>query len=706
MKLRWTLTLFLCQALLANGFYTLFQKGERALAEKRNGDAIELLQEAIKERPNSSPEIRPYGVQIVPYYPYTLLAEAFFWRNQPTDLEQAEFFLSLAIKNQEADPQVFPEIASRTQRLKQAIDRMKDPVDPTPIDLSLVDQLINDERLQEANEELERLQQKHPDDGTIRSMLYMVRVFMDKLNQAQQSQSQNQPILSLFLEKARSALATGDLPQAYTYYSLLSEEEPHHPEAAQFIKTFETRVVSEEESQQEIQSLLQKTREENKSLLEQIQANNEAMKKSKDQLESLRKTLKTPEVALVFEVVWDPRPVEGEGMTYLIDANVFCNRGIERIEVFINGKSVQLLEDREGMRGRITPFRHTFTQRDNNLFIEVTDQRGGVHKDPYLLRIPKRDRPLAKWAPRILLVLGFFLVSFAVFRRSHRQLMAFQQRFNPYIAGAPISSPEMFFGRDRLVAFILNTIHNNSLMISGERRIGKTSLLHQVYRRLKELDDPDYAFYPVHIDLQGVQEEEFFHHLWVELCHAPSLTPFISEIGAIDVTHHRSFMMALRSLIQTLNAQQQKTPKIVLIMDEVDLLNTFSERTNQQLRAVFMKTFSKHIALIMAGIHLSKIWKSEGSPWFNFFEQIELKPFKTNQAIDLIESPVKGVYHFSDEAKQAILDFSQNKPYLIQRLCVNAIGFVLQEQRQTIQKRDVQRAIDIVNQAQHQESSS
>jgi hypothetical protein len=58
------------------------------------------------------------------------------------------------------------------------------------------------------------------------------------------------------------------------------------------------------------------------------------------------------------------------------------------------------------------------------------------------------------------------------------------RRFNPYIAGAPVLDDDMFYGREKLTARMLSTLHRNSLMITGERRIGKTTFLHHLKRVL------------------------------------------------------------------------------------------------------------------------------------------------------------------------------------------------------------------------------
>ena len=104
-------------------------------------------------------------------------------------------------------------------------------------------------------------------------------------------------------------------------------------------------------------------------------------------------------------------------------------------------------------------------------------------------------------------------------RRVQQQQRLLQRRFNPYVAGAPVLDTNMFFGREVLMDRILQTVHNNSLLLYGERRIGKTSLQHQLKRRLERLQDPQYQFFPVYVDLQGTPEERFFGTLAEEVFH-------------------------------------------------------------------------------------------------------------------------------------------------------------------------------------------
>lgn len=77
-------------------------------------------------------------------------------------------------------------------------------------------------------------------------------------------------------------------------------------------------------------------------------------------------------------------------------------------------------------------------------------------------------------------------------KRKHKPL-------NPYIAGSALDGPEGFFGREdilRLVETELRSPHQNAVVLFGQRRIGKTSILLQLRRRL-----PESGFVPVYLDL-------------------------------------------------------------------------------------------------------------------------------------------------------------------------------------------------------------
>ena len=286
-------------------------------------------------------------------------------------------------------------------------------------------------------------------------------------------------------------------------------------------------------------------------------------------------------------------------------------------------------------------------------------------------------------------------------RRHRRRQRLLKRRFNPYVAGAPVLDEDLFMGRDQLVDRILQTVHNNSLLLYGERRIGKTSLQHHLKKRLLQLDDPEYEFFPVYIDLQGTPEDKFFATLAEDTFH--ELEPLLDGLepgraggGQTQGVRedkpytHRDLVRDLRGVIKKLKARAKKKVKLVLLIDEVDELNEYDPKINQKLRSLFMKSFAENLVSVVSGVAIKKQWQREGSPWYNFFEEIEVKPFRRADAEELIEKPIRGIFKLEDGLTDRIIEITSGKPYLIQKLCIALVNRLYEQGRRRITLEDVE----------------
>ena len=330
---------------------------------------------------------------------------------------------------------------------------------------------------------------------------------------------------------------------------------------------------------------------------------------------------------------------------------------------------------------------------DTSFAVVTTDAGGLSSRSEYAVRY---RRPLAR-SPLALGGLGLLAATAAAaglaWRGARRRRLR-RRRFNPYIAGAPVLERDLFFGRDALIERILQTVHNNSLLLHGERRIGKTSLLHQLKRRLEQLDDPEFAFFPVYVDLQGTPEERFFATLGedvrselAELLADAALGPSPIETAGYG---HRELVADLRVVVERLATATPKRVKLVLLIDEVDELNAYDPRINQRLRSLFMKSFAEHLVAVVAGVRIRRAWEKEASPWYNFFEEIEVTAFDREAAAALVRRPVDGVFAIEPAALDAILERSGCRPYPIQKLCMALVNRMYEEGRRTITAADVE----------------
>jgi tetratricopeptide (TPR) repeat protein len=276
-------------------------------------------------------------------------------------------------------------------------------------------------------------------------------------------------------------------------------------------------------------------------------------------------------------------------------------------------------------------------------------------------------------------IVTFVVVSVAagLLVRGRRRSRLLKRRFNPYVAGAPVLDDDLFVGRESLISRILETIHHNSVLIYGERRIGKTSLLHHLKRRLEALQDPAYEFFPVFIDLEGTAQEDFFATMAADLFDelGPRLPGVTGPTPAEDGSYgYRELVRDLSRVARGLAGTTDRKVKIVLLMDEVDQLNSYHPRVNQSLRKLFMKGFAENLVAVMSGISIRREWGMESSPWYNFFEEIEIGSLEDRHAEHLVREPIKGVFRLDPAVVERILELSGRKPYAIQKLCAALVN--------------------------------
>lgn len=376
--------------------------------------------------------------------------------------------------------------------------------------------------------------------------------------------------------------------------------------------------------------------------------------------------------------------------------------GISALDITLNGRpylnaqgEAALFTPRSEQEALNLPFAIMLPLKlgENQIVITALDRdpaphRAAFHKLVLRLRPWHQTPAFYLTASALLLLLAGTLVANALLKRR----IAFVNRYNPYIAGAPVRNENMFYGREKLLQRIINTLPNNSLMMHGPRRIGKTSLQHQLKQRLDRNAQPEYEYVPVFIDLQGVREERFFFTMMHDILEACGPLPetFAPNLKREGEYTARDFSVDLKQVLAHLQTRTTKKLKLVLLLDEVDTLNAYSERVNQQLRGIFMKSFAENLVAVMSGSYIRKQWESEGSPWYNFFEEISVPALEREEALALIRGPVQGIFSYEPEALEKLLALSKCEPYRIQRLCVNVINRIIELKRRRVTARDVE----------------
>ena len=317
-----------------------------------------------------------------------------------------------------------------------------------------------------------------------------------------------------------------------------------------------------------------------------------------------------------------------------------------------------------------------------------------------------------------ILVLGLIAVSAAANLRSRarnreltdqvaeRQQEAVERQFNPYISGEPVRQPAMFFGRDELLRRIFNALHQNSIMIHGQRRMGKTTLLYQLAEMLRQADDPEWAFIPVYMDLEGTSQSRFFYALieaiWGALqAYALDDPPRLHFVESTPEDYtDREFTADLRlALDSVIEVVAPRKARVILLLDEMDVVSAYDTVVQQQLRRIFMSPLAANLGAVVAGIQISKTWDRLESPWYNMFNEIPLELFTDEQARELLVEPVRGVYEWEPAAIEFVVQQSEGYPHRLQQYALEAVNRMLAAHRQQITLDDVQAAHEIIERA-------
>jgi len=238
---------------------------------------------------------------------------------------------------------------------------------------------------------------------------------------------------------------------------------------------------------------------------------------------------------------------------------------------------------------------------------------------------------------------------------------------NPYLNRGRIKSLEEFYGRKDEIKDIYDNIgfkdNPQGVVVVGERRIGKSSLLYNAYLRKNEyLKNPnDYIF--IFLDMQGEtinSSEDFFRILLIKL---------EQEFGIpIEINDKLTNYENLKDVI--LPRLADKGYKTVLFIDEYDVL-----ALNKNISSTFYGNLRYIVQNYPVGYVVATfmepetLTKESGSPLLNVAHPIHLGLFKREEALELIEKPsMDGCVSLKDDAEY-ILDIAGQHPLFAQIAC-------------------------------------
>ena len=273
---------------------------------------------------------------------------------------------------------------------------------------------------------------------------------------------------------------------------------------------------------------------------------------------------------------------------------------------------------------------------------------------------------------------------------------------NPYIAGAPVTEARMFFGREDVFDWIQNSLvgkyTDHILVIHGQRRVGKTSVLKQLGNRLPE------GYIPVFFDLQGRTHTTLDRFLWWL---AREIARVLKQDRGLEipVPEKEAFTADLEYF------ENQFLSSVLPALNNGTLLLTFDEFDNleeDEIKESLARPLVDHLRRLMGrdGINFIFSIGSSGrklenmqATYTDFFKTAlyrKISFLNEEQTHYLITRPVEGILEYDQTAINRIYTITGGHPYFTQLTCHELFARCQRTNQRIIREADVEAILDDV----------
>ncbi len=273
-------------------------------------------------------------------------------------------------------------------------------------------------------------------------------------------------------------------------------------------------------------------------------------------------------------------------------------------------------------------------------------------------------------------------------------MMSPQSRRNPYDIGSPIDKPDLFFGRENLFQFVKDNLKSGAkvILLHGQRRIGKSSVLSQIPRCVG-LNEFSFVLFDLQ-DRSKTPLSDVLHYLAMEIVDQLELP--LEEITLPSATELKEDSSAFSRIFLSQVYEALRGRNLVLLMDEFDVLSSYNPETAVEHFFPYLQSIihrQKQLFLIpVVGRRLDDMPKL-----LSLFKEApsqEIGLLDETSAKRLIVEPAKEILEYDSAAIQAILNLSAGHPYFTQLICFTLFGYAREQQSWKIICENVERIVD------------
>jgi len=239
---------------------------------------------------------------------------------------------------------------------------------------------------------------------------------------------------------------------------------------------------------------------------------------------------------------------------------------------------------------------------------------------------------------------------------------------NPYIAGNPVGGSEAFVGRTDILRTVLRVLKNpgeNAIVLYGQRRIGKTSVLLELMRRLPQ----EGPYQPIYFDLQDKAALPLSTVLRELMQRIAAATGMPAPTVTNDALPEQFQITFLQAVLQQLSTETS----LVLLFDEFDVLDNPGEGQAGTEFFPYLRNLLTLNPRLQFGFVIGRRPEDLSSFTLSIFKGIKAEPISLLTATDTTAlvrlSEQNGSLHWAEEAIAQVYALTGGHPFLTQQLC-------------------------------------
>jgi AAA+ ATPase superfamily predicted ATPase/Tfp pilus assembly protein PilF len=247
---------------------------------------------------------------------------------------------------------------------------------------------------------------------------------------------------------------------------------------------------------------------------------------------------------------------------------------------------------------------------------------------------------------------------------------------NPYTIGKPITDPNKFIGREDIFNTINDNLEQPLILLYGQRRIGKSSVLNQIPNKVA---GDNFVF--IHCNFEHLGQSstsEILYLIAVKIIE-------VLEDKLQKNENHELIKHLIENILTDINIFSKSflpeiykklgDKKLALLFDEFDVVSEIETKVNSTSNSISFLNYimqlldkDKKICVIpVVGRHISKLPKL-----LSFLKEapnIEISLLDKSNTEKLITQPAEGVLQYNKEAIEKIYGLTSGYPYLTQAVC-------------------------------------